>query len=661
MGLLDADGGDLLQAGRRTPPHALITRVGALAEGQAHVPAVVIVLAVVCTVAAFVRAAPAATSGCSMAGGEAAIAACTRIIASGSARGGSLTNPYVVRCHLWNRKREYDRALADCGEALRLDPRLALGHHGRCWAWNEKKDHDRAIAECNEAIRLDPRHAGAFTLRGLAWSAKGEHARAIADHDQAVRLDPRASALYVNRAVSRLYQRDHDRAIADFDRAITLDRKNAAAFHGRGVAFRNTHDFERAVADATQALRLNPNYPDAYENRGHALTNLGRYDRAVADFTQAIRLHPRFAQAYVGRGLAFAEQRELDRAIADYDAAIRLDPGLAAAYTNRGLALERKGDRTAARADFQAALAAPAPPQHEGHAKWAHDTARDRLAAPVAPPQRIEPAPEAAPVLSAPEPSRERPREHVMVAPDPPRPGGGQASSAHRLALIIGNARYPDADPPLVQPVGDARALADELKRSGFDVVLGENLTRQRLLDAFRDFKDRIKSGSTTLLFFSGYGIQAGQQAYVLPIDAQVWTERDVVREGVSIESLIGEINDQGAVVKLVILDAARRNPYERRFRGGSSGLAPIVVPANTLVIYSTGIGQFVEERGGEQSLFARELIKELRAPGATAEDAFARTRIGVSRVSEAAQVPWVSSTLLHSFAFGPPEQRRLR
>ena len=102
------------------------------------------------------------------------------------------------------------------------------------------------------------------------------------------------------------------------------------------------------------------------------------------------------------------------------------------------------------------------------------------------------------------------------------------------------------------------------------------------------------------------------------------------------------------------IIDAARRNPYERRFRTAPAGLAPVSIAKNSLVIYSVGLGQTSNEPSGEQSLFVTELIKELRSPGISADEAFARTRIDVSRASDADQVPWVASSLVEGFYFVP-------
>jgi uncharacterized caspase-like protein len=179
-------------------------------------------------------------------------------------------------------------------------------------------------------------------------------------------------------------------------------------------------------------------------------------------------------------------------------------------------------------------------------------------------------------------------------------------------------------------------------------------LTKGGLQRAIDGFNKKVKPGSTALIFFSGYGLQSNRQTYLLPTDAQIWSEADIRRDGASLETVLADLNAQGAAIKIAIVDAARRNPYERRFRSTPAGLAPVNAAKNSLVIFSVGLGQVVNESAGEQSLFMGELLKELRAPGVSAEEVFARTRIGVSQGSDAEQVPWVSSSLVESFYFVP-------
>src|ERR1700758_5654866 len=106
------------------------------------------------------------------------------------------------------------------------------------------------------------------------------------------------------------------------------------------------------------------------------------------------------------------------------------------------------------------------------------------------------------------------------------------SAAADRFALIIGNAKYPDADAPLKEPINDARDVADELKRDGFTVDVGENLTGDGMRRAFDKLYGRIKPGSVALIFFSGYGIQSNRQSYMIPVDAQIWVEQDVRHDG---------------------------------------------------------------------------------------------------------------------------------
>ncbi|RXH12729.1 caspase family protein, partial [Bradyrhizobium guangzhouense] len=237
----------------------------------------------------------------------------------------------------------------------------------------------------------------------------------------------------------------------------------------------------------------------------------------------------------------------------------------------------------------------------------------------------------------------------VLFVPTAPSHAAGD-----RFALVIGNAKYPDADSPLKEPINDARDVADELKRDGFTVEVGENLTGDAMRRAFDKLYGKIKPGSVALLFYSGFGIQSARQSYMIPVDAQIWTESDVRRDGFSIEAILGELNTRGAGVKIALIDASRRNPFERRFRSFSAGLTPVIAPNGTLVMYSAALASVVSDAGGDHSLFVQELLKEIRVPDLMAEETLNRTKMGVTRASRGEQVPWISSSLAEDFSFIP-------
>jgi uncharacterized caspase-like protein len=230
------------------------------------------------------------------------------------------------------------------------------------------------------------------------------------------------------------------------------------------------------------------------------------------------------------------------------------------------------------------------------------------------------------------------------------------AKHASRIALVIGNGHYPDAAAPLTQPINDARALTATLRRSGFEVDVVEDASKDDMTRAVARLKSRIRPDSVVMLFFGGYGVQVGRESYMIPVDAAIWKEADVRRDGVSIESVLDVMKERGARAKLVVVDASRRNPYERRFRAFSHGLAPISAPDNALILSSATPGQVVDDSGGANSVLVAELLNNLTAQ-AGIESSFNKTRVAVARASEGVQVPSVSSSLLEDVHLGATEK----
>ena len=150
---------------------------------------------------------------------------------------------------------DYDRALANFNEVIRLNQNDAHGYYGRGLAYSNKGDNDRAISDYNEAIRLSPGYAIAFNNRGNSYSKKGDEDRAVADYNEAIRLDPTNAIVFNNRGNSYLRKGNNDRAIADFNEAIRLNPKYALAFCNRGYAKLKIND-SSGNGDITKAKEL---------------------------------------------------------------------------------------------------------------------------------------------------------------------------------------------------------------------------------------------------------------------------------------------------------------------------------------------------------------------------------------------------------------------
>jgi tetratricopeptide (TPR) repeat protein len=133
---------------------------------------------------------------------------------------------------------DFDGAIGDCTEAIRLNAHFAEAYSRRGTAYVGLNDYDQAIADFDEALRLDPYYSAAYFNRGLAKAAKGQFDGAMADYNQALRLNPLFASAYYSRAVARTALRDYRAAIADYDKYLDL---------GGGRQFGNQAEVEQAM------------------------------------------------------------------------------------------------------------------------------------------------------------------------------------------------------------------------------------------------------------------------------------------------------------------------------------------------------------------------------------------------------------------------------
>jgi tetratricopeptide (TPR) repeat protein len=232
----------------------------------------------------------------------ATISACDRLISSGAA-GPDLAGAYKVRGDAFLQRREYDRAINDYDQALRIKPDYAHAFLERGRAYALKAEYDDAIADFNKAIRLEPKFVAAFDQRGNAFASKKDYDRAIRDYDAAIRLDSEYSSAFNNRGNAYLYgnNRDLDRAILDYDTAIRIHPRDAIALNNRGHAYVLKNDFDRAIQDYDMAIRFDSNFANAYANRAFAYTRKNDLAHAIQDYDTAIKLNPRHEVAIKNR------------------------------------------------------------------------------------------------------------------------------------------------------------------------------------------------------------------------------------------------------------------------------------------------------------------------------------------------------------------------
>jgi len=218
------------------------------------------------------------------------------------------------------------------------------------------------------------------------------------------------------------------------------------------------------------------------------------------------------------------------------------------------------------------------------------------------------------------------------------------AIKSSRLALIIGNAKY--SDKPLQNPLNDSEDLAARLATLGFDVILVKDGTLEKMRSAIRDFGSRIQGYESSFVYFSGHGIEYKGRNYLIPVDASIRGEEDVIDQAIDTALIIGKIELAKKSTNIFIIDACRNSPFGTKLRSSGVGLAVMDAPAGTLVAFSTSPGKLAEDGNGRNSPYTKHLIQQLSIPYQPIEKVFKETRRAVIQDTKGRQVPWENTSL---------------
>jgi formylglycine-generating enzyme required for sulfatase activity len=216
------------------------------------------------------------------------------------------------------------------------------------------------------------------------------------------------------------------------------------------------------------------------------------------------------------------------------------------------------------------------------------------------------------------------------------------AEIPRRVALVIGNGSYPQS--PVGSLPGDARAFADVLRDDGFDVVYAENARRAEMEAAIGVFTRKLGWGVTAVVYYGGHAVQYQDRNFLLAIDSKIATEADVRTEGIDIDLILDPLIVSRPAGCVVILDAARKNPWQQIVSGRVRGLAHQPPIQGLTVIYPVAPGEVVGDTPRSANLFAVELIKSVKVPGLSFKEVFRRVRTSVAQATRDQQVPSESS-----------------
>ena len=227
------------------------------------------------------------------------------------------------------------------------------------------------------------------------------------------------------------------------------------------------------------------------------------------------------------------------------------------------------------------------------------------------------------------------------------------ASGVPRVALVIGNSNYQQS--PLKNPVNDANAMAESLRRLGFSVILKLDANQREMELAIDEFGRKLVGGQHVALFyFAGHGVQVDGSNYLIPTEAAIRRQSDVRYKAVDVGQVLGAMGEATDNLNIVILDACRDNPLPRSFRSSARGLAQVHGPKGTIIGFATSPGSTAADGEGDHGVYTKHLLESLPEPGISIEQVFKRVLQGVNAETGGLQTPWTESSFTGDFSFNP-------
>lgn len=222
-----------------------------------------------------------------------------------------------------------------------------------------------------------------------------------------------------------------------------------------------------------------------------------------------------------------------------------------------------------------------------------------------------------------------------------------------RIALVVGNGAY--AKSPLATTANDAGLIAQTLQAAGFDVVGARDLDGDTLRKSFRDFIQKAQAsgpGTVAMIYLAGYGVQLAGENYFIPVDSNIARDTDIPTEGLRISDYARQLASIPLKANIIVLDAARAQPFVEGGQPIASGLALVEPDANMLIAFNAAPGTVAPEEPGPYGIYAQSLAEMIRTGGLSLADVFDRVRLRVNEASKGAQVPWDEQKISAPFSF---------
>ena len=222
---------------------------------------------------------------------------------------------YIGRARLYLAQGDTISALTDLDKAIELNKNAINAYVIRAdISIKREKDYERALEDMNEAIKLQPHYAGFFINRAFLRYNLDDYFGAMADYDYAISLDPTNVVAYFNRGLLLAEVHGNDRAIQDFTKVLQLNTDDYRALLNRSRLYEETGNYNLAIEDLNKVIARFPDFYGLYFSRMGIYEKMGDRKNAEKDYNKAMALSKQIDEiAEKGREKAHNDSIEMER------------------------------------------------------------------------------------------------------------------------------------------------------------------------------------------------------------------------------------------------------------------------------------------------------------------------------------------------------------
>jgi len=431
-------------------------------------------------------------------------------------------------------------------------------------------------------------------------------------------------------------------SMTDFLSKPLRDKKfDIDAYYYRALSYNKTGKLKEAIADFEETILLNhPNKGNIYWFMAKSHDQLSQYPEALSSYTSAIRElggdKETKAKLLYERSVIHTKSANQTLAIEDLKAGFALNPN--------NTEIKQEIDKLEKQGLISRSALADGTTKASQKKEVVNPPAEKKAEV-----KKAEVKKEETPVVVAPVPVQTQPKEPTLT---------DQYKDEKRYALVIGNSNYPKNIGVLKNPVNDATDMAEELRKSNFNVELLTNATYGQMRAAMLRFKEKVdasdRDNTVALFYFAGHGLRNEEENFLVPIDASIEFEDDIARYCFPVQRMVlSNMERSNSRMNIVILDACRNNPFPSLTRSiGEQGLGEMKRARGSFIAYATAPGSVAADGSGRNGLYTQELLKAMKKPGLTIESVFKEVRASVLRLSGNKQNTWDSSNITGEFYF---------